>query len=127
MSEEHKAKTLEMIAVMQAYVDGKPIESQSRGAEHWYSSGTGLPIWDWGDCDYRIATTPDSINWDHVSPEWKYMARDNSGGAWLHKDKPKLTSLQIWEGNYDPIPCFHFSSYVRGNVDWKDSLVKRPD
>lgn len=123
MSEQHKAKTLEMIAVMQAYVDGKPIESSYDGGSF---SPLTEPVWNWHMSKYRIATIPDSINWDHVSPEWKYMARDLDGSVWFFIVEPEKRQ-GFWESGGDNDLVKSFASYVRGTVDWKDSLVKRPD
>ena len=125
MSEDHKAKTLEMIAVMQAYVDGKQIEARTKGT-NWKAWPS--PNWAWESCEYRIATIPDSINWDHVSPEWKYMARDGNGSAFLYNEKPRIREVNsdwgISEGTC--IDAEAFSSLIKGTGDWKDSLVKRP-
>jgi hypothetical protein len=123
MSEEHKAKTREMIAVMQAYVDGQEIELRRWGAGNWFSAD--IPMWNLGECDYRIAQTPDSIDWSHVAPEWKYMARDNIGRAYFFEVKPVLRS-SCWAGDKYVTAEGH-ASYKRGTVDWKDSLVTRPE
>jgi len=120
---DHKKRTAEMIAVMQAYVDGKAIEQKVSPAENWYPLSE--PAWNWFYGEYRIATIPDSINWDHVAPEWKWMARDPYGDVYLFTDDPTLKA-QEWVCNGDVVPVC-FSSYVRGTVDWKDSLVRRPE
>lgn len=49
--------TQEMIEVMQAYADGKNIQSRPRiGGGGLWSDVT--PMWDWSDCDYRIKEEP---------------------------------------------------------------------
>lgn len=126
MSEEHKQRTREMIKVMQAYVDGQEIESKCRGFPEWNKAGD--PAWDFWGRDYRIATAPDSIDWSHVAPEWKYMARDSNGAAWLFEKLPTCGPVS-WV--CVPAPRHSlvnaFASYKRGTVDWKDSLVERPE
>ena len=124
---DHKKRTAEMIAVMQAYVDGKAIEF--RWGKHEFGWGPcGKPLWSWGDGEYRIATIPDSINWDHVAPEWKWMARDASGEVYFFKNEPRALPLSmVWSAIEDPSEARGFSSYARGTVDWKDSLVRRPE
>lgn len=124
MSEEHKARTREMIAVMQAYVDGQQIESKTTDGKKW-----GLcfkPSWDFRFVDYRISTTPDSIDWSHVAPEWKCMARDFNGVSFLYQDKPNIEN-GCWDTNSNYITANYFASYKRGTVDWKESLVMRPE
>lgn len=50
--------TQDMIAVMQAFCDGKPIEHRWKigiGGSDWEHSST--PTWNWELCDYRIKKT----------------------------------------------------------------------
>lgn len=73
---------------------------------------------------------PDSIDWSHVSPEWKFMARDMDGKVYLYTDAPKLGATDMW--TLSTPRGLHlggraFVSYKRGTVDWKDSLVVRPE
>ncbi len=109
-------RTKRMIEVMQAYVDGDEVESCT-GEEWWVNEH---PVWNWPSVDYRIVKTPDTINWDHVAPEFKYMMRGlNDVDAFLFKKNPPA----VGEGF---ISASLFSSYHRGTCDWKDSLVIRP-
>jgi hypothetical protein len=128
MSEAHKAKTLEMIAVMQAYVDGKPIEAGTPACRPFALQDK--PLWDWRLDSYRIATTQDTINWDHVSPEWKYMARDENGTVKLFKTSPSIPyAARAWwcQAGEKFTHANGFASYERGTVDWWGSLVTRPE
>jgi len=120
---DHKKRTAEMIAVMQAYVDGKAIEHNIVPGGGWYPLSE--PGWSWHLANYRIATIPDSINWDHVAPEWKWMARDASGDAYLFTEEPRLKTDAWGSSGYAVALCL--SSYTRGTVDWQDSLVRRPE
>lgn len=45
-------KTTEMIAVMQAYEDGKEIEYYNYASNTWEK--TTCPMWDWGTRKYRV-------------------------------------------------------------------------
>lgn len=114
----HIERTKRMIEVMQAYVDGEEIETCYGVVDN--------PNWEWDYADkYRIAKTPDSIDWSHVAPEFKYMARDESEVPYVYGDKPYI-STDNWMTRSDVACVRHFSSYKRGTVDWKDSLVIRP-
>ena len=124
MSEEHKARTKEMIKVMQAYVDGHEIEVTHSGGNSWELMNVEPPSWSWFHMEYRIAKTPDSIDWSHVAPEWKYMARDEEGDVWFYELYPTAYD-DHWSG--EATRASSHASYKRGTVDWKDSLVKRPD
>jgi hypothetical protein len=71
---------------------------------------------------------PDSINWDHVAPEYICMARDKDGRALLHSVRVKVDEC-IWRG----VECFAyatdaeaFASYRQGTFPWEQSLVYRP-
>jgi hypothetical protein len=113
-----------MIAVMQAYVDGKTIEARAKkNSLDWRPWPS--PSWAWEDCDYLIATTPDTINWDHVSPEWQYMARDNTGAAFFYDTEPRKKN-GFWSNDSECLRVCGFASYARGTVDWSESLVVRP-
>lgn len=116
----HIELTKRMIEVMQAYVDGEKIETCYGIVDNpWW-------MWDYSD-KYRIIKTPDQINWDHVAPEFKYMARDESGIGYIYNTKPILRD-DVWSCNdfVKLTKSENYSSYKRGTVDWKDSLVIRP-
>lgn len=116
----------EKIAVMQAYADGKEIQVRVIGYGEWVRSVE--PTWSWGGCEYRIKPeTHDYINWDHVDPMFQYMARSKSGYVWLFSEIPSR-SLDFWVSHSGhAMLASAFTSYKRGTVDWKDSLVERPE
>lgn len=116
-NKDHIERTKRMIEVMQAYVDGEEIETCYGVVDN--------PNWEWDYVDkYRIAKTPDSINWDHVAPEFKYMARDADGKCWLYEKKPAQRKC-VWDQD-SSMWANGFSSYRKGTRVWKDSLVIRP-
>lgn len=115
MNKDHIERTKRMIEVMQAYVDGEAVEVMV--AAGWKKVDD--PQFDFYR-EYRIAKTPDSINWDHVAPEFKYMERRPTGDAYLYTGHPEKSNT------LRSMPASIFSSYKRGTVDWKDSLVIRP-
>lgn len=120
--------TKEKIEVMQAFLDGKPVEWND--GRDWRPMKTPNPTWSWLHYDYRIKSAkPDSIDWDHVSPTLKYMARDEDGKTYLYAQKPchYKGMKQEWAhpgGRF--VDAELFTSYKRGDVDWEDSLVIRP-
>lgn len=101
----------------------------------WVDCGFGVPHL---DATYRARPAPlvpDSIDWSHVAPEWKFMARDEDGTPWTFKEKPKADHHPIggsWEeqSKGSLLECkgsaWNFASYKRGTVAWQDSLVARP-
>ena len=53
--------TQEMIAVMQAYTDGKEIEFRQRCDVNKTYKVIDLPSWDWDNYDYRVKETPEYV------------------------------------------------------------------
>lgn len=72
------------------------------------------------------AVTKPSIDWSHVSEDFKYLAMDENGLHHLYGEKP-LQGSSHWATNITYIHADHFTSFTPGTCDWKDSLVKRPE
>ena len=71
-------------------------------------------------------TTKPSIDWNHVSPEYNYLAQDSNGQGYLCGKNPSR-HIFAWVMNSPYTRATTFTSYVPGTCDWQDSLVKRPD
>ena len=75
------------------------------------------------------AITKPSIDWDHVSEEFQYLAMNKEGLHLLFAEEPTRGDVE-WTA---PAPyelyilAEHFTSFVPGTCNWKDSLVKRPN
>jgi hypothetical protein len=84
-------ETIERIKVMQAFVDGKEVESKLRGTYDW-----GLdknPSWNWLNYDYRIKPTATLRPW---------TADEVPLGAWMRRQAdPKFRWLILNVGNDD--------------------------
>jgi hypothetical protein len=110
-----------------AHHEGKRIEYMRIGYSPWTIARD--PSWNRDLC-YRIAPEPlipDSINWDHVHSNWRFLARNKAGFPYLYQDAPHRDETRWFDGNCDFGDSANtFSSYKRGTVDWKDSLVIRP-
>lgn len=120
---DHIERTKRMIEVMQAYVDGEEIEVSLDKTLGWIPLKMGSWNSNW---QYRIAKTPDTINWDHVAPEFKYMARDKEGFGYLYVNKP-FPRDDVWTADDGKLTKQeNYASYRKGNVDWNESLVIRP-
>ena len=120
-------KTKRMIEVMQAYVDGAPIEF-AIGNGGGYRDQT-KPTWNWFSYNYRVAETPDSIDWGHIDKKFNYVARDASGTVWAYSHKPyhgetcwSCLTEEAVERRIDNL----IVSYKQGTVPWHKSLVFRP-
>ena len=77
------------IKVMQAYLEGKPIEFVNR-YENWEVwQGDREPMWNWANSIYRVKEpTKPSINWDEVSEEYNWLACDKNGVGNLFETQP---------------------------------------
>ena len=113
--------TAEKIAVMQAFVDGKPIEYVLLGCSEWFIIED--PCFDWKRYDYRIAVTKPSINPDHVAYNFKWMFTLKNGSTFL-SDKEPILKEYSWNPEGSVICAEHFKSFIPGTCDWKDSLVR---
>lgn len=121
---DHIERTKRMIEVMQAYVDGEAIEVMVTKSLGW-SSVKEMHHWCCDAC-YRIAKTPDTINWDHVAPEFKYMAKDKGGFGYIYANRPSIKD-DVWAADGGKVTKpENYASYRKGTVDWKESLVIRP-
>lgn len=91
----------------------------------------------WIDCErpsffegtkYRIKKTKPTINWDHVASTFNWLAVDDNDKAYLYENKPALVAKEYWNDSSGiSIHAEHFASFKRGNCDWRESLVKRPE
>lgn len=124
MTREEARKAAE---VMLAYADGAEIERLSPYFTEWETNAS--PLFNWSHVQYRVKQTPDYINWDHVAPEYKWMARNGWGSAKLYISRPQILQQGDWHGwpDGDSITAGTHASYKRGTVDWKDSLVSREE
>lgn len=119
--------TTDKIAVMQHYADGGKIEIKSHSSEKFELWIAGEPTWTWNNTFYRIAVTKPSINWDHVAPEYRWLAMHNCGGHYLFETKPILDSCSEWAVTGKELNPEGFASFTPGTCSWKDSLVQRPE
>ena len=114
------------LKLIEAYVRGRPVEYFCAGG--WYPKGDFWGKLDFrSDIPYRIARTKPSVNWDHVHPNYNYIARDESGESYAYGEKPKKTHFG-WRFTLGAGPenTAILASYDPGGCDWKDSLISRP-
>lgn len=122
----------EKLEIIEAQLDGKPIELyDGRG---WLKSIAKENVIFYADVAYRVAKTKDEFtNWEILPKEYKWIARSRSGTAFAFTKKPTLFS-DAWENcfweNYSDdlaIKVDALTCYKQGTVDWKDSLIERPE
>ncbi|WP_104658040.1 hypothetical protein [Ralstonia insidiosa] len=112
-------------ALLCAWVDGARIEFFSGFGETWMLAPQDL-YWT-HHTYYRIAPELPSIEWSHVAPEFKWLAVDSDGAAWLHSHEPRKQTVSWgWMAGVRAQACA-LASYRRGTVSWDQSLVARPD
>lgn len=123
--------TAQKIAIMQAFIDGRRIEFNGSWTSWvWKPLIPDVePVWNWEDIGYRIApATKPSIDWVQVSPEWKWLAKDEKGIGYLFTSKPYRTDA-YWtlRDSTASAKATTFASFQRGDCDWRESLVERPE
>lgn len=127
----NREETLNAIAVMQAFADGKRIEICTVGKNDWsMMQEHSLPLWNWEDFGHRVAVMKPSIDWSHVAPEYRFLAVDDDECGHLYQNKP-FVRVGEWEDSknrkiYAP-QASSFASYKRGDCHWSESLVERPE
>lgn len=118
------------IEVMQAYLDGKTIQFKiQKGIDDW-DDLQDVPVFNWEFFNYRVkpeVIEKPSIDWDHVSDKFNYLALDRKGdveSAWFYTDEPSW-GFTTWEG-YNATMATAFKSLNPGNCEPQDSLICRP-
>lgn len=120
--------------ILQALLDGHEVEEKFEPQNTWESVNTMcfdaryLDVEEVLKSRYRIKPTKPSIDWSHVSDNYKFLVKNMNGSCFLYENRPKPESEDWWSdsgGAYTG--CSAFKSLDAGNCDWRDSLVKRPD
>lgn len=115
----------EKLALFEAWLDGKEIEHMSTLQGDTFSK-ISSPCWI-SDNYYRIAKTKPSVNWDHVSDKYNWLAVDSSGDAYLYESKHKAdTNMFLGSVAVTPCQASVLISYKRGTCNWEESLIQRP-
>lgn len=120
-------ETTHYIEVMNAYRAGEPIECTHVYEELWREASS--PTWNWETTTYRIKKQKPSIDWTHISSEYKYLCVDADGTACLSVEKPVYSELaESWIVPHGDLFAINerLTSYSCGNCLPKDSLVERP-
>ena len=126
-------------ALLLAHLRGAEFEAEAPGPGLKLGSYPGEPNW-LSHYTYRVKPepkTPDSIDWSLVPPEVSCIARNEDNlvrgfnrdplvgmSVWHHSFSDHFfTPTTIHDDNYN----YTFPSYQQGTVDWKDSLLRRPE
>lgn len=115
----------EKIEVMQAALDGKPIEAKYCAAKRhgiFEFSPVNDPVWNWDECDYRIEPQPPA------KKTVAMQADDYPSTFWVRrKDKPEKMVLCIeiyggWMRFSSPLPGHNIDAtvYEMGGIDVKE-------
>jgi len=120
-----------------AALDGKQIEYRFYNHKIWYINDS-TPGWHSLAC-YRIKPEeapeliPDSIDWSHIDDRFKFIFRDEGANPAVYASTKRpnpIHNVGLWQPSlgteFVRIDNF-LTSYKRGTVDWKDSLVERPE
>jgi hypothetical protein len=87
----NREQTIEAIRIMQAFVDGKEVQSRHVGLERWNTAIS--PKWNWRDFKYQIKPTATLRPW---------TADEVPLGAWMRRQAdPKFRWLILNVGNDD--------------------------
>lgn len=76
--EAARKSTARKIAIMQAWLDGVPVESRSYCKDTWLPCGAARAFWDWANEEYRIASTV-----TEKTKLWQWIMQDSLGSVWI--------------------------------------------
>lgn len=77
-----------MAAVMTHFANGGKVEVANIGVDNWTLAG--LPLWEWGSYDYRIAPTPEWVPWtSETCPVGVVVKRKDDAGMFMITGKNK--------------------------------------
>lgn len=93
--------TIEKIAVMQAYVDGKRIEVSLKRNDNWRDWVTDEePSWNWGVYEYRIKPEPKEPTYRPYKDFAEFRNEWEKHGGWA---KSRKTADLYYMSFFDPI------------------------
>ena len=104
-----REQTIESIRIMQAYVDGKEVESKLIGTYDWVLDKN--PSWNWFNYDFRIKPTPVLRPWTADEVPLGSWMRNLAGTRCLIVDT--ATDLTRWDWS---MANMHSTD---GGVTWK--------
>ena len=107
-----REQTIEAIRVMQAYVDGKEVESVGQTGECCWASNDS-PSWNWSGCIYRIKPAAKLRPW---------TADEVPLGAWIrYKRALHDRSILAWTSNQADRDMWldEREHSIDGGVTWK--------
>ena len=128
----------ERAIITEAFVAGDAIELYDTTNRQWKTKNIENGFGCLYACTiYRIPDDVPSINWAHVAPQYRYMARDANGRVFLYDSKPVLHSRWSHDtaahwvirdvDGANAIDAKMFASLVVGDNTMASSLVIRPE
>lgn len=76
---------------------------------------------------YRTRPRQLVIPWEHIKPECKWAAMDADGEVYLYPEKPEDDCDQWLPVEDDAIKANDVLDIDTAGIDWRDSLVQRPE
>ena len=122
MKEFGKLKREEKLALFEAWIDGHTIEMKTK-TEQWLENP--YPSWV-NDLAYRLRPNKPSVNWDHVHPQFEYMATDENGDTFLYMGEPADGDSNWFDNGTKYVHASSHVSFIPGNCLWRESKTRRP-
>lgn len=67
-----------------------------------------------------------SINWDHLTDKYNFIAVDADRRGWAFEKYPLRTDMYWYpQDNSSCVELKHFTSFTAGNCPWENSVVER--
>ena len=116
-------------ALFIAWTEDRVIQFRGDTRHKWQDVIT--PNW-YVDYQYRIKPKEpaNTIDWSLIHPDFKYLAMDRDIDWYLFKELPSITNGKNWQDrdlSHVSLKLTTFTFFKPNPVDWKDSLITRPD
>lgn len=78
------------------------------------------------DFNYEYRTRPRQlvIPWEHIKPEYKWATMDEDGCVFFYQDKPEIGAVGFGSADYAFASALNIDTT---GIDWRESLVQRPE
>lgn len=95
--------------------------AEAYGAAEWQTPSPWVTF----DGIYRTRPRQLMIPWEHIKPEYKWAAMDDSGAVWVYAEKPYAND-SAW-GSCDGLETIDALNINTTGIDWRESLTARPE
>lgn len=110
----NRQQAKDLLPIIQAFAEGKPIEYRALGYEHWGRATT--PTFNIASYEYRIKPKPKYRPFEDAEECWQEMLKHQPFGWIKYKEENKYTTYCNIDGNCDFELDFEEYTFADGNI-----------